>query len=180
MKLTLAELQTARDIDLGTSTPMTIQQKRINGFADATDDHQWIHTDPERAQDGPYGGTIAHGYLILSLIPHMFLELVDLSDAGMVVNYGLDRLRFMTPVPTGSDIELRAVLVSGQKRLGGALCRVRCDVIAKATGKRAVTAVILLLVLPPGTTLQGARSRDSADEAPVDTSTVDASQSSSP
>ncbi len=169
MKLTLAELQAARDLDLGTSSPITIRQSRIDGFANATDDHQWIHTDPERAKDGPYGGTIAHGYLILSLIPHMFLELVDLSDAGMVVNYGLDKLRFMAPVPTDTDIELRAKLVSGQKRLGGALCRVRCDVIAKTTGKRAVTAVILLLVLPPDTTLQGSSESSS-----------DASQPSSP
>lgn len=153
MKFTLAELQTADDIDLGTSEPMTVEQSRIDRFADATDDHQWIHTDPERAKDGPYGSTIAHGYLVLSLIPRLFLELVDLGDAGMVVNYGIDRLRFMAPVPTGSHIVLEAKLVSGQKRLGGALCRVRGNVRVQETGKRAVTADILLLVLPPGTTL---------------------------
>lgn len=153
-KLSLAELQTAEDIDLGTSAPFRVDQTRIDLFAEATDDHQWIHTDPERAKDGPYGSTIAHGYLVLSLIPHMFLSLVDLGDAGMVVNYGLDRLRFMAPVPSDSRLALRAKLTSGQKRLGGALCRVRCDVVVCATGKRAVTADILLLVLPPGTTLQ--------------------------
>ena len=153
MKFTLAELQAADNIDLGTSEPMAVKQSRIDLFADATDDHQWIHTDPDRAQGGPYGTTIAHGYLVLSLIPRLFLELVDLSDAGMVVNYGLDKLRFMAPVPTDSHIVLAAKLVSGQKRLGGALCRVRCDVRVVGSGKRAVTAEILLLVLPQGTTL---------------------------
>lgn len=153
MKFTLAELQAAKDIDLGASQPMRVEQPRIDRFADATDDHQWIHTDPERAKDGPYAGTIAHGYLVLSLIPHLFLGLVDLSDAGMVVNYGIDRLRFMAPVLTNNDIVLEAKLISGQKRLGGALCRVRCDVRVQQTGKRAVTAEVLLLVLPPGTML---------------------------
>jgi len=149
MKLSLDALQTARSIDLGTSERLTIDQARIDGFAAATDDRQWIHTDPERARQGPYGTTIAHGYLLLSLIPHLFLQLVDLGDAGMVVNYGLDRLRFVRPVLSASEVELRAILVSGQKRLGGALCRVRCDLMVCETGKRAVTAEILLLVLPP-------------------------------
>ncbi|RMH21357.1 MAG: MaoC family dehydratase [Acidobacteria bacterium] len=148
MKLTLPQLQAAADVDLGVSSPLLIDQQRVDGFADVTEDHQWIHVDGERAKDGPYGTTIAHGFLVLSLIPRLFFELVDLSDAGVVVNYGVDKLRFLQPVPVGSEIELHARLASGQKRLGGAFCRVRCDVRLRATGKRAVTAELLLLVLP--------------------------------
>lgn len=154
MKLTIADLQGAESIDLGTSEPYAIDQARIDLFADATDDHQWIHTDPERARSGPYGGTIAHGYLVLSLVPKLLFQLIELPDAGMIVNYGLDKLRFLHPVPSGSAVRLEAVIESGQARLGGALCRIRCAVRvgtageADAKGKRAVIAEQLLLILP--------------------------------
>lgn len=149
MQLTIAALQEAEDLELGTTEPFPIDQARIAGFADATEDHQWIHVDVERAKDGPYGGTIAHGYLVMSLIPYLFFKLLELPDSGMVVNYGLDKLRFMSPVPEGSSITLTAKHLSGQKRLGGVLCRLRCTVRVAETGKRAVMADLLLLVLPP-------------------------------
>ena len=87
----------------GPSTWVEIAQDRINGFADATDDHQWIHVDPERAAAGPFGTTIAHGYLTLSLVPLMSEEVVP-RTGGMGINYGLNRVRFPAPVPSGSKV----------------------------------------------------------------------------
>ena len=98
--------------DLGTSSWLEVTQARVNTFADATGDHQWIHVDAERAKSGPFGATIAHGYLTVSLIIPMFVELLDVQDVGMGVNYGLDKLRFPSPVPVGSRIRLRATVPS--------------------------------------------------------------------
>ncbi len=88
--------------NVGVGEWVTIDQSRIDAFADATDDHQWIHVDTERAEVGPFGATIAHGFLVLSLIPALAPKL-DVP-AAMAVNYGLDRVRFITPVPVGSRI----------------------------------------------------------------------------
>lgn len=87
----LDELVTNERIDLGTSSWRTIEQERIDGFADATDDHQWIHIDPARAAGSAFGGTIAHGYLVLSLVPQMVEEALRLESRGMGVNYGIRR-----------------------------------------------------------------------------------------
>ncbi len=84
----------------------------MNTFADATDDHQWIHTDVERARSGPFGGTIAHGYLTLALVIPLWSELVDVPGVRMAVNYGLNRVRFPAPVPAGGRIRLSADVVS--------------------------------------------------------------------
>jgi len=92
--------------ELGASSWLEITQDRVNTFADATGDHQWIHVDVERAKQGPFGGPIAHGYLTVSLIIPMFVELLDIRDVGMGVNYGLDKLRFPSPVRVGSRIRL--------------------------------------------------------------------------
>jgi acyl dehydratase len=92
--------------DLGASSWIDITQERVNMFADATGDHQWIHVDVERAKEGPFGGPIAHGYLTVSLVIPMFVELLDVRDIGMGVNYGLDKLRFPSPVKVGSRIRL--------------------------------------------------------------------------
>jgi acyl dehydratase len=92
--------------DLGASSWVGITQERVNTFADATGDHQWIHVDVERAKQGPFGGPIAHGYLTLSLIIPMFVELLDVRDVGMGVNYGLDKVRLPSPVKVGSRIRL--------------------------------------------------------------------------
>ena len=81
-----------------------VDQARIDAFADTTDDHQWIHVDPERAAAGPFGATVAHGYLTLSLIPALTDGLVEVGGTGLVVNYGLDRVRFLQPVTAGSRI----------------------------------------------------------------------------
>jgi acyl dehydratase len=88
----------------GPSSWIEIPQERIDAFADATDDHQWIHVDPERAKDGPFGGTIAHGYLTLSLLPSASYEVVPRQGGSMSINYGLNRVRFPAPVPVGSRV----------------------------------------------------------------------------
>jgi acyl dehydratase len=93
--------------DLGASSWREVTQEQVNLFADATDDHQWIHTDPERAaKESPFGGPIAHGYLTLSLVIPMWDELLDVTGVGMKVNYGLNKVRFPAPVPVGSRIRM--------------------------------------------------------------------------
>jgi acyl dehydratase len=90
--------------DFGPSSWIEIPQEKIDAFADATGDHQWIHVDPERAAQGPFGTTIGHGYLTLSLLPAMSYEVVPRQDGGMAVNYGLNKVRFPAPVPVGSRV----------------------------------------------------------------------------
>jgi len=90
--------------EYGPSSWIEVTQERIDAFAEATGDHQWIHVDRERAAAGPFGGTIGHGYLTLSLLPAMSYEVVPRQDAGMGVNYGLNRVRFPAPVPSGSRV----------------------------------------------------------------------------
>lgn len=88
----------------GPSSWFDVTQERIDAFADATEDHQWIHVDPERAAAGPFGQTIGHGYLTLSLLPAMSYEVVPRRSGGVAVNYGLNRVRFPAPVPSGSRV----------------------------------------------------------------------------
>jgi acyl dehydratase len=101
------ELKALAGTDLGATAWHEISQERVDTFADATDDHQWIHVDPERARSGPFGGTIAHGYLTLSLIIPLFNELLEIRGTSMSVNYGLEKVRFPSPVPVGSKIRMR-------------------------------------------------------------------------
>ena len=105
--------------ELGTSGWLEVTQEQVDTFADATRDHQWIHVDVERAKDGPFGGTIAHGYLTVSLVIPMFVELLDVQGVGMGVNYGLDKLRFPAPVRVGSRIRLHATVTSVDDVPGG-------------------------------------------------------------
>lgn len=91
---------------LGYSSYLTVTQEKINLFADATGDHQWIHVDPERAQTGPFGAPIAHGYLTLSLIPALIGEIFLVENMSFGVNYGCNKVRFMAPVPAGSQLRL--------------------------------------------------------------------------
>ena len=114
-----ADLPTLVGTDLGYSDWFEITQDRINTFADATDDHQWIHVDPERAKDGPFGGPIAHGFLTLSLFIPMWVDLLDVQGAGTKVNYGLDKVRFVSPVPAGSRVRLTATIAEVTEVGGG-------------------------------------------------------------
>src|SRR5271163_2988546 len=105
---------------LGFSDWHLVDQARVDLFADATDDHQWIHVDAERAEDGPFGGTIAHGYLTLSLLIPMWTDILKVGDVHTVLNYGLNKVRFPSPVPSGSKIRARATLAAFDAIPGGA------------------------------------------------------------
>jgi acyl dehydratase len=114
--LTLAELEAGAERDLGTSDWHEIAQEQIDLFAKATGDHQWIHVDPEAAANGPFGTTVAHGYLTLSMLPMLLSEVVSVTDAVMGVNYGTEKVRFTSPVPSGSRVRLHAKLVRAERR----------------------------------------------------------------
>ncbi|VXB84801.1 MaoC family dehydratase [Citricoccus sp. K5] len=101
------EVKNLAGTDLGVTEWREVTQQMIDTFADATDDHQWIHTDPERAKDGPFGAPIAHGFLTLSLIIPFWSELFDVSGVKTKVNYGLDKVRFTSPVKVGSRIRMQ-------------------------------------------------------------------------
>jgi acyl dehydratase len=108
----LAEIKALAGQDLGHTEWMPITQDRVGTFADATDDHQWIHIDEERARSGPFGTTIAHGYLTLALLIPLFNKLLTIQGVRMSVNYGLEKVRFPAPVPVGSKIRLAGTVVS--------------------------------------------------------------------
>ncbi len=108
------------DVDLGRSEWVTVDQRMIDLFAEATGDHQWIHVDAERAKDGPFGTTIAHGFLTLSLLPRLVSQLYAIEDAGMIVNVGSDKVRFLAPVPVDSRLRAHAV-ITGRERKGAAV-----------------------------------------------------------
>ncbi|CCG03406.1 MaoC family dehydratase [Blastococcus saxobsidens] len=117
---TMAELPSLTGQELGTSSWVQIAQERVDLFADATGDHQWIHVDVERAKaESPFGGPIAHGYLTLSLLIPMWSEVLTVSDATMAVNYGLNKVRFPSPVPVGSKLRLTATLKDVEEVAGG-------------------------------------------------------------
>ncbi|MFE4668790.1 MaoC family dehydratase [Streptomyces sp. NPDC056716] len=118
---TIDGLKALAGTDLGRTGWMEITQERVNTFADATGDHQWIHTDPDKAKDGPFGRTIAHGYLTLSLIIPLFEELLKVSGTSMSVNYGLDKVRFPSPVPVGAKIRLHGTVASVEEVKGNAV-----------------------------------------------------------
>lgn len=122
--VTIAELPGLAGTEIGTSDWVEISQQRIDAFADATDDRQWIHVDPARAADGPFGAPIAHGFLTLSLFIPLWSSLLAVSDAATLVNYGLDKVRFTAPVKAGSRIRLVATLVSAEQVKGGVQLRV--------------------------------------------------------
>lgn len=112
-------LELENGTDLGESSSIQITQQDIDTYADATRDHQWIHTDPERASEGPFGSTIAHGYLTLGLVIPLWSELLQVEKVGMAVNYGLNRLRLPAAVPVGSRISLAGKLASAREVSGG-------------------------------------------------------------
>lgn len=122
---------------LGPSEWLTIEQDRVDLFARATDDHQWIHVDPERARDGPFGGTIAHGYLTMSLVNRFLPELLEVRGVSMGVNVGVDRLRFLNPVRTGARIRGLGEIVSAEEVKGGVQCVVRVTVEIEGEDKPA-------------------------------------------
>jgi acyl dehydratase len=145
-KLTLAELESAEDLDLGASNWETIEQSQINRFAEATHDHQWIHVDPEMAAQGPFGTTVAHGYLSLSMLPYFVSQVLSVADARMGINYGTEKIRFTAPVPVGSQVRLKAKLLSSERRGDGVLYRVGVEIEIKDAEKPALVGEVLYLV----------------------------------
>jgi acyl dehydratase len=144
---TLNDLASYVGKELGTSSWVDVDQDRINAFADATDDHQWIHVDAERAKDGPFGGTIAHGYLTLSLLIPMWTDILEVGDVHTMVNYGLNKVRFPSPVPSGSKIRARATLAAFDAIPGGAQLAVDILVERQGGDKPACVAQLVLRYL---------------------------------
>jgi acyl dehydratase len=129
---------------LGHSGWREITQEQVNLFADATGDHQWIHVDLERAQAGPFGGTIAHGFLTLSMLPEMLFELLTVGGVRMAINYGLNRVRFMTPVPVGSRLRAGAELTNVEDVKGGVQATATVTFEIEGTEKPACVAESLI------------------------------------
>src|SRR4051812_41873324 len=151
---TIAELPTLKGQELGTSEWFEVTQERVDTFADATDDHQWIHVDVERAQrESPFGGPIAHGYLTLSLLTPMYKQVLQVSDAVMGLNYGLNKVRFPAPVPVGSRIRLTATPPGATEITGGLQLTVGA-VVQREGGEKPV-CIAELVYLAYGASAQG-------------------------
>jgi acyl dehydratase len=127
-----------------------VTQERIAAFADATEDHQWIHLDAERAAAGPFGSTVAHGYLTLSLLPRLAASLVSVGRSAMVMNYGLDRLRFLSPVPAGSRVRAVTEILSAEPTPNGVRLASKVTVEIEGAEKPALVAHTLSLYVPEG------------------------------
>jgi acyl dehydratase len=137
---TLAEMQNLVDQELGSSDWLQVDQSRIDLFAQATGDHQWIHVDPVKAAAGPFGAPIAHGFLTLSLLPVLFETGFAIDDVRMGVNYGLNRVRFMTPVKVGSRVRGHFKLLSYEPLEGGAQLTVQATIELEGSPKPACVA----------------------------------------
>jgi acyl dehydratase len=141
----LDEFVAAKGETLGRSEWHTITQEQVNAFADATGDHQWIHVDTDRAASGPFGGTIAHGYLTVSLLPVLMTEIFRVDNLTMGINYGLDRVRFPSPVLTGSSIRAEATLTDVRQTHLGSLAHIRMRIEIDRQEKAACIADTLSL-----------------------------------
>ncbi|WP_409047607.1 MaoC family dehydratase [Microbacterium sp. HA-8] len=126
--------------DLGWTDWLVVTQDRVDLFADATDDHQWIHVDPDRAKDGPFGAPIAHGFLTLSLAVKFWTELVDVEGVTTKVNYGLDKVRFVSPVKVGAHVRMNAVVAEVTEIPGGYQLAVDQTIEIEGGAKPAVVA----------------------------------------
>jgi acyl dehydratase len=136
----LDEFVAAEGAELGPTDWLEVTQDRVNLFADATDDHQWIHVDPERAANGPFGGTIAHGLLTLSLLPHFTHQLYIVDNIAMAVNYGYNKVRFITPVRVGVKIRARAQIAKVDRLDGAVQATVTVTVEIDGSDKPAAVA----------------------------------------
>lgn len=130
---------------IGTSDWLEIPQERINQFADATLDHQWIHVDTERAKNGPFGQTIVHGYLTLSLLPYLWEQIIDVRNLKMMVNYGMDKMKFGQAVLSGQSIRLVATLQSIANLRGICKAEIKFTIEIKGERKPALNGVATFL-----------------------------------
>ena len=132
--------------EIGVSDWLTITQKQINLFADATLDHQWIHTDVKKAEtDSPFKKTIAHGYLALSLVPYLWNQIAEINNIKMLINYGLDKLKFNQPVVVDSEVRLKVKLVSLTNLRGITKAELDAELEIKGNSKPAFSATVILL-----------------------------------
>ena len=131
----LDEVAAAAHTEIGTSDWFEIEQERVNLFADATNDHQWIHVDVERAKAGPFGTTIAHGFFTLSLLPEMAASAFGVRETRMGVNYGLNKVRFPAPVPSGSRVRGHFRLIGYEPLEGGAQLTVQVTMEREGSDK---------------------------------------------
>jgi len=145
---TMDDLTAAVGEDLGTSDWLEVTQDRVDAFADATGDHQWIHVDVERAKDGPFGGTIAHGYLTLSLVPFLGSQVFALETPGAKLNYGANKVRFPHPVPVGSRIRSHVTLAELTDLASGKQMVLRHTVEIEGVEKPGCVAETVVLLLP--------------------------------
>lgn len=147
--ITLEDLKTRTGAVIGSSRWFMIHQPRINRFADATEDHQWLHVNTERAaKESPFGGTIAHGYLTLSLLaPALFEVLIEKMNVSSVVNYGFDRMRFMAPVLAGKRVRVHFKLMAMEPKSKGTLMTFKSTVEIEDEAKPALVAQSLFLVM---------------------------------
>ena len=136
----LDEFVAAQGAELGPTDWLEITQERVNLFADATDDHQWIHVDPERAASGPFGGTIAHGLLTLSLLPHFTQQMYTVENIAMAINYGYNKVRFITPVKVGAKVRARGELTSVNQLDGAVQATTTITVEIEGSDKPAAVA----------------------------------------
>lgn len=144
----IAELEKAVGTHLGYSDWHTVTQQQIDAFADATGDHQWIHVDPVRAAEGPFGTTIAHGYLTVSLVPMLVWQIYTVEDVAMGVNYGANKARFPSPVPVDSRVRAGVDLVSVTPGAGGYQVVARVTVEREGEGKPACVIDTVSVLVP--------------------------------
>ena len=142
------DLTAAVGEDLGASDWLTIEQDRVDAFAEATGDHQWIHVDVPRATAGPFGGTIAHGYLTLSLVPMLGAQIFSLETPGAKLNYGVNKVRFPSPVPVGSRIRAHATVVAVAEVPAGRQVTFGWAIEIEGGTKPACVAETVVLLLP--------------------------------
>jgi len=134
------DVESAVGEHLGHSDWLEITQERVNVFADATGDHQWIHVDPERAASGPFGGPIAHGLLTLSLLPHFTSQMYTVENIAMAINYGYNKVRFITPVKVGAKIRARAEVAKVDQLDGAVQATLTTTVEIEGSDKPAAVA----------------------------------------
>lgn len=132
--------------ELGTSDYLKITQERINLFADATLDHQWIHTDPERAKiESPFKNTIAHGYLMVSILPYLWDQIIEVNNIKMLINYGIEKLKFNQPVIVNNEVRLRIKLASLVNLRGIAKAELKAVLEIKDSPKNALEETVIFL-----------------------------------
>jgi len=142
------EIKAAVGQEIGLSDWVEVDQKRIDTFAEATGDHQWIHVDVPRAEKGPFGATIAHGFLTLSLLAGLSQSAYDFSGFAMKINYGLDRVRFVSPVRAGSRLRLHATLASAEETPKGLRVTVHATIELEGSDRAACVADSVSLLVP--------------------------------